>query len=358
MKATRADTPPADDNLTLRRERGRNAQRAFRQRQITTINELQESNHAMRVAIASLTHVASRLGNAELNDAVHNARQAAGFDDGTEWADGCDDGHAADPSTVGKQRTQALTLAGAPSSPPSGHYRTVPCGTENGRPAQHEYSAENGQQPGYLTGRMSPRLGYGLWLERPVFRVNNPPLDIVPYLEANTTLSSVIFWSGLLWGSNLLRAALDGNSEAVATAHKVFDEIVPMKSDRRVLDGIHARLMFRKQGYVTSDHPGYDPEGGMRMQDMMVRTCAANGTPLESFLRPDGVEDLLRSRLGEGYQVIELGLQGLGSSEDLSRVRRLIDMMIRSSVCLGDGPRLRFEATVQIIETWSNNWTV
>lgn len=339
-----------------------------------TINELRHSNHAMQVAITSLSRIALRLGIAELNAAVHTACQAAGLVD-TERPDSCDNGQAMDqpsapphgrpvsledPSMVENRGTQALNLTGTtPSSPPRQYHTPVTARTENGMPPQHQDSEENGRQLGYRTGRFSPRLSsYGLWPERPVFRLTSPPVDIIPYLGDNVTLSKVIFWTGMFWGFKLLRAALDGKNEATVTAHKVFGEIVPMKPNRRILNVIHAKLMFGELGYIASDHPGYDPDGGMRIQAMMAHTCAAKGTPLETFLRPDGVEDLLRSRLGEDYRVIELGLQGLGSSKDLARVRRLIDTMIRSSVCLGDGPRLRFDRTVKILETWSNNTTI
>lgn len=324
----------------------------------------------MQAAIKSLTCVASRLDNADLNDAARSAWQAAGFDD-TEWAASCENGQAMDepsvpqavipmPSdhlTVDQQPwTQALALIGTPPSSTSGRDLTpVPLGPEHELATQPQDPAAYGQQLGYRTGRMSPRLDYGLWPERPVLSLTNPPIDILPYLGANTSLSSLIFWNGLSWGFRLIRAALDGDSKAAVTAHKVFGEIVPMKPDRRTLNVIHARLTFRKLGYLASDHPGYDPEGGVRIQTMMARICETNGTPLENFLRPDGIEDFLRGRLGEGYRVIELALQGLGSSEDLLRVRRLVDMIVRSSVCLGDGPRLGFERMIKILEFWLSN---
>ncbi|UPL02779.1 hypothetical protein LCI18_013713 [Fusarium solani-melongenae] len=371
MKRTGDGASPADDELKQRRERGRNAQRAFRQRQITTINELRDRNHAMQSAIASLARVASRIEDSELDDAIRNAWQAAGLD-GPERGDVYGDNQPTDERSVaqpggamlqenlgisGKAQSPQLTpIEPSPSSPSRGlgHHPTVLPRPYGGHSTQHQDSAANELQHSYQTGQMSPRLGYGLWLERPVIRLSNPPVDIIPYLSTNVTLSSVVFWSGLLWGFKVLQAALGGNDAAAATAHRVFGEIVPMKPDRSVLDGIHARLTFRNLGYVPSDHPGYDPEGGTRMQSIMARTCEANGTPIETFLRPDRLEGLLRERLGEGYQVIEQALQGFGSSANLSRAQRLIDRMIRSSVCLGDGPRWRLDWMVTLLDSWAN----
>ncbi|KAH6974722.1 hypothetical protein EDB80DRAFT_659092 [Ilyonectria destructans] len=354
MKGTGDDASPVDDELKQRRERGRNSQRAFRQRQITTINELRDRNQAMQSAIASLNRVTSRLGNAELNEAMRNVRQAAGLDD-LEEGDGHDDDQAIEELPVAQS---GRTLPPSASSHPLGNHpvSALPRAYHE-QQNQQQYITASEHPYGYQTGRMSPRLGYGLWLEYPI-RLRNPPIDIVPYLETTTTLSSVLFWSGLFWGFKILQAALGGNSGAAATAHKVFGEIVPMKPDRHILNGIHARLTFRKQGFIASDHPDYDPDGGTKMHRMMARTCEAIGTPLEAFLRPDQVESLWRERLGDEYRVIEQALQGLGTPEDLSRVQRLIDRMVTGCVCMGDGPRARFEVVVTVLETWMNESTV
>lgn len=63
----------------LRRQRGRLAQRAFRQRQIDTIRTLREENEALKEAIEVIAGVSSRLGDPALHAAVQNARRAAGY---------------------------------------------------------------------------------------------------------------------------------------------------------------------------------------------------------------------------------------------------------------------------------------
>lgn len=222
------------------------------------------------------------------------------------------------------------------------------------KPFQQEDNVANTLALAHQRGRMSPRLNYGIFLERPIFRLVNPPVDIIPYLEERSTLSHVVFWTALVWGLKLLQAALssEGHSQAMATAHKIFGQISPMKPDRTVISGIHARLKYHKLGYVEPDHPGYDPDGGTKIQSLMARTCADNGTPLEMFLRPDAAEQLIRNKLGKGYGVIEQGLQGMGTMGEASRTRSLIDKMIRGSVCLGDGPRWRRDHLERILDSW------
>ncbi|KZL78379.1 hypothetical protein CI238_03489 [Colletotrichum incanum] len=367
MKRTMEDASQTDDDLAARRERGRKAQRAFRQRQITAINELREQNQAMQDAITSLARVAARLGSTELKDAVRHAQNAAGMENSDDVDDSYDECvRYGEPSRSQPKESSTAYLMNMSESGKfldngptantlsfSGNYQ-IPLSyrIDDGSSTPYKQSVANGQQLGYQSGRMSPRLSYGLFLERPLFRLTNPPVDIMPFLESSTTLSSVVFWTGLVWGFKLLQAALEGNRQAAATAQKIFGEIVPMKPDRTVLNGIHARLKFRNLGYVESDHPGYDPEGGIRIRNMMAQTCASNGTPLETYLRPDGAEEYIRNRLGEGYRAIELGLKGQGSLEDLSRVRQLIEKMIRSSVCLGDGPRWRINRLGKVLDSW------
>ena len=65
-----------------RKERGRLAQRAFRQRQIDTIAKLEASNSAMQEAIASVTRAAALVDNPELSRAVENALHVAGLNAG------------------------------------------------------------------------------------------------------------------------------------------------------------------------------------------------------------------------------------------------------------------------------------
>lgn len=326
----------------------------------------------MQEAIASLARAASSIESKELEDAVHNAREAAGMEDPEHVNDSDDDceefGESAAqsqhtmPSIGNQQRTTGIV--NMPESTAAEKFPSFSLTTyqENHLTemvreiwTQSEEAGSKRQQSGYQSGRMSPGLTYGLFLERPLFRLTSPPVDIMPFLESSTKLSNVVFWTALVWGFRLLQATLNGDEQAAATAQKIFGEIGPMKPDRTIMNGIHARLKYRELGYVESDHPGYDPEGGIRIKTMMARTCEAKGTSLDAFLRPHEAEVYIKNRLGEGYRVVELGLQGLGTPEKLSRVRLLVDKMIRSSVCMGDGPRWRHDQLQKTVESWLGN---
>ncbi|RXG42545.1 hypothetical protein VDGE_30209 [Verticillium dahliae] len=150
-------------------------------------------------------------------------------------------------------------------------------------------------------------------------------IDIVPYLDVETaSLSSVVYWPGLLAGSRLLAAAVGGNAEAAAISRIVFSDLVHIGTDEMILQVIRARLSFRSKGYVDADHPGYENDGGARIRGIMIRESAAKGMQLETWLRPAAVEHLFRLRLGAEYNVIERGLRGLESAQEVSRVRALV----------------------------------
>ncbi|KAF3359092.1 hypothetical protein VdG1_02654 [Verticillium dahliae VDG1] len=354
MKRTRGASPDADD-IHLRRERGRKAQQAFRQRQITAINDLRASNEAMQAAIAKVSQVASKLGSAELDRAVRDAVSIAGLE--RQAAVSADAGGAPSPpspppppgpssepqlanthasSSSSQQSESAFPPEMAQSQSQSTPLLSVsqPAASlttpHTPVPASHQSSPSfpldklaDEPLPAYTSGRMSPGFGYGLWLEPAAQRQRDPPIDIAPYLAIDkTSFASIVYWTAMMWGT-------------------------------RILHGMRARLSFRRRGYVEADHPGHDPDKGARVQALMVSHSTAKGLRLDKFLRPAAVELAFRRRLGAEYAVIEQGLKGLGPAEEVMRVRALVQLMVKTSKCLGDGPRWDIDRIATILETWA-----
>ncbi|KAM0321921.1 hypothetical protein ACHAQA_009818 [Verticillium albo-atrum] len=201
---------------------------------------------------------------------------------------------------------------------------------------------------------MSPRLGYGgLFLEPPTLHVVYPPPDIFPYLQTSRTLSTVLFWAGLSWGFKVLRLALGGNVDAMAMAWQIFGTFPPFKPDRKLLDGIHARLVFRMTGTIANDHPGYKADAAARRPSTVDTICEANGASVEDFLSPLAIEEALMKMLGDSYSLVDRGLRGLGPPENIATVRNLVDMMVKKGVCLGDGPRWRVDTAASLLNAWT-----
>lgn len=342
----------------------------------------------MQAAIAKVSQVASKLGSAELDRAVRDAVSIAGLE--RQAAVSADAGGAPSPpspppppgpssepqlanthasSSSSQQSESAFPPEMAQSQSQSTPLLSVsqPAASlttpHTPVPASHQSSPSfpldklaDEPLPAYTSGRMSPGFGYGLWLEPAAQRQRDPPIDIAPYLAIDkTSFASIVYWTAMMWGTRVLEAAMRGDSaEAEETCRSSFGALRDMGgSDEQILHGMRARLSFRRRGYVEADHPGYDPDKGARVQALMVSHSTAKGLRLDKFLRPAAVELAFRRRLGAEYAVIEQGLKGLGPAEEVMRVRALVQLMVKTSKCLGDGPRWDIDRIATILETWA-----
>lgn len=340
--------------LQNRRERGRRAQREFRQRQIDTINELQASKAAMQAAIASIARAATQLDSSEMTAAVRDACRVAGLETSKDSDLACQ-GSATCSENSEHPVQKSSEIAGATAIP----WAQEPDATiaqSQSPPILRRAPNTSGlgiEGSHYQSGRVSPTLGYGAWFgPQTSISIEYPPMDIVPYLQDGSSLATTIFWTSLSWGFQILGAALGGNIDAMAMTQKIFGTIMPISPGRDVLNGIHARLTYHKTGTIDRDHPGNKPEQAPGMLAAMARSCEDNGTPLETFLTPIDLENLLRSKLGPAYDVIDRSVRGFGSSEEIAHLRGLVQTMITSSICLGDGPRWSAEKAENALEYW------
>ncbi|KAI6765657.1 hypothetical protein HG530_006727 [Fusarium avenaceum] len=348
-----AGRPSLTRQLQNRRERGRRAQREFRQRQIDTINELQASKAAMQAAIASIARAATQLDSPEMTAAVRDACRVAGLETSKDSDSACQ-GYATCSENSERSLQKSSEIAGATTIP----WAQEPDATTQSQsppilrraPNTSELDVEESR---YQSGRVSPTLGYGAWFgPQTSISIEYPPMDIVPYLQDGSSLATTIFWTSLSWGFQILGAALGGNIDAMAMTQKIFGTIMPISPGRDVLNGIHARLTYHKTGTIDRDHPGNKPEQAPGMLAAMARSCEDNGTPLETFLTPIDLENLLRSKLGPAYDVIDRSVRGFGSSEEIAHLRGLVQTMVTSSICLGDGPRWSAEKAENAFEYW------
>ncbi|EEY23830.1 predicted protein [Verticillium alfalfae VaMs.102] len=350
MKRTRGASPDADD-IHLRRERGRKAQQAFRQRQITAINELRASNEAMQAAIAKVSQVASKLGSAELDRAVRDAVSIAGLE---------------------RQASASLDAGKAPSPPPPGPSSEPQFPTSG---IAHRFSHTSAaispvapiRPPGHASRRAPPRLRIRPHVARLRLRPLARARGVAAARPAHRHCAVPRHRQDELRERRLLDGHDVGHAPAsrrpcAATAPRPGGDVpvsrlarsANMGRQRRADPARHARAaVFRRRGYVEADHPGYDPDKGARVQALMLSHSTAKGLRLDKFLRPAAVELAFRRRLGPEYAVIEQGLKGLGSAEEVMRVRALVQLMVKTSRCLGDGPRWDIDRVATILETWA-----
>jgi hypothetical protein len=337
----------------------------------------------MQDAIEAITRaVASQRSSEELMAAIQGARRAAGFDD--EMVDGNDD---EDGENSGDENSEHIRLPVPPQQSELGSTASAAASTPIPRasgqgvitsiPIQGDSSPRRGT-PGSMhlegilpdehlispdersvkppSGRMSPRLTYGLWLEPGGhIRLINPPQDILPYLETPSSLAAVIFWSCFVAGYNGLRALLKGDAsrpELLAKARNTFSHSLEFTPGDLILQRLHLRLMFRKLGYVDRDHPGNDGGGAMRLHHAVTQDLSVKGVRLDMFIRVEEVDLFIRRQMGEGYGAVEAAIAGTGQEQHVSAVRCLVKIIAQRSFCFGDGPRWRADLISDIVRAW------
>ncbi|KAM7193134.1 hypothetical protein V8F33_008006 [Rhypophila sp. PSN 637] len=258
-----------DPDLAQRRERGRMAQRAFRQRQITTIRDLKGRNQELVDAIEHVTRAAARFSRidspssydrASLDTAIKEARSLAGLppvgqDDNRDDVIRVERDHwppisnslGLDPTQPSIPTAKDSDVSSRDSSSPSQtvsvedmvyqdfQNRTLQNNTRNQSlvTRQHNsntnsyFTSQETSAPAITTatgGRISPRLTYGIWFEPDRFiRVINPPSDILPYLGPNiNTLAGAIYWAGLGYGFTVLKEVLRMRAQSASVASSLL----------------------------------------------------------------------------------------------------------------------------------------
>ncbi|KAK4446607.1 hypothetical protein QBC34DRAFT_146809 [Podospora aff. communis PSN243] len=210
-----------DVELAQRRERGRLAQRAFRRRQIDTIRELREDNQALRDAIDEISRAAAtgpahaHNHQSQLQAAIQNAFRVAGLDASLarSLSDVGEDDDSDPPlNTPGfpqPQHQQQGLLEGGSIDPsldfmslgapliPTTAAATTSANIYSQLAAPTSPPYQTTSSDSSRSGRVSPRLTYGLWFEPDrAIRIVHPPHDIMPYVgEGMRSLAGTVFWT-------------------------------------------------------------------------------------------------------------------------------------------------------------------
>ncbi|KAH6704798.1 hypothetical protein EV126DRAFT_415055, partial [Verticillium dahliae] len=98
---------------------------------------------------------------------------------------------------------------------------------------------------------------------------------------------------------------------------------------------------------------GNNPDVALRFHGMMFAACEANGTPIDTFLPPPGMETLLRERLGTRHGLLEQGPHDGGDPEVRTLVCAFVGDMVKGSICLGDGPRWTADRATAMLDAFS-----
>ncbi|KAI0113076.1 hypothetical protein F4814DRAFT_420469 [Daldinia grandis] len=371
----------APDYIAARRERGKLAQRAFRQRQIDTIRSLEEENGKLRRAISAISDAADR-NDAALSQVITEARKVAGI---------------ATPEAKHSSNWLSITPIEAtpiPAPAPSEESSNL---IDFSLPSFEISDQANNSWSQFLSMTSSDAYdltanidnfdgGLGLSTSNPYYlgeqivsagvsttfepdraiHIADPPPDIVPYMgDKAYTLAGQIYWAALAFGFQALRAIISS-----ATPPPVAVDIVTQQwsftSKRLALPQImrlmYARLTFRRYGYfhlageknAEEIKSFLDPNLVKRLSVALGDEANKAGFSKDDFLSPLEFERELRDRFRDDYPTFEAALRGQAlDREHVACMRKLIQLMSRQAICFGDGPRWRPESVDTLVDGWT-----
>ncbi|OTA74930.1 hypothetical protein M434DRAFT_39119 [Hypoxylon sp. CO27-5] len=351
----------AEEELRRRRERGKLAQRAFRNRRGKKVSK-DKHNEAqkLKVAIEAIARVARQDDRPELLQAIREAAEATGSGlDLQNSTNGCHKGDK-DPRVAGGLSLPLLN-AGDPTTVNQGASTSLTTTTQGGSNCTGDFVGGrlNNQKMTACGTRLGseivrPRLDYGLWFNTNRFmRMDSPPLDIVPYLGLGmTTFAGRIFWASGEYLLNLCRRAeayADTNPSAAKDANEKIWSMVqhspPLHNVRYIIALAEARREFRDRGYIEGNNPAGETDSAELLQEHVLADYRSRGDDATLWLSPRAVENELRKRLGwASYRSFEHALQlwdlkQAGPSIEVAR--SLIYTLASTFICFGDGPRWR-----------------
>ncbi|RYP83095.1 hypothetical protein DL770_005436 [Monosporascus sp. CRB-9-2] len=389
VQDAKRSAPPSrtEHTVTLRRERGKRAQRAFRQRQIDAIRGLQEENQRLRDAIAKIGGAVShsesplieaigeacRVASVEAPHSVPNLEppqpvaenhrlgfSAALLDGEVEIRGGPPLGWT-DWSFSTDAETNNQGLVGQNSLGIEYPDQLVLNGDLDSVTGRHDNSENRGIEFGSDDSWSPNPIPLMTWAPERVLPLADPPPDIIPYLGASAySLPGRLYWAALTFGFEALQPPTNSGppaEDAVATILDVFYATVRREKLPLIQNLLHARLQFRRSGYLEAGtaHPaGRDPVAHALYADQIVAELERVGARKRDFLTPFDVAARLRTLLGEAeYPALEAALCGSPRSrEHVPLVRQLVRVITRNSMCFGDSPRWTPEAISRVAASW------
>ncbi|KAI0846137.1 hypothetical protein F5Y00DRAFT_244641 [Daldinia vernicosa] len=383
----RAEVP---DYIAARRERGKLAQRAFRQRQIDTIRSLEEENRKLRRAISAISDAADR-NDATISQAIAEARKVAGITtpeakrkqpapvipdlNSSSWSSITPIEATPVAAPASSQESSSLddfSLASFQISDQANSWSQFLSMTSSDAydltTNINDFDGGLGlsmSNPDYLGGQIVPTGVSTAFEPDRAIHIADPPPDIIPYMgDKAYTLAGQIYWAALAFGFQALRAIISS-----ATPPPVAVDIITNQwcftSKRLALPQImrlmYARLTFRRYGYfhLASDKHReeiksfLDPNLGKRLSIALCDEANKDGFRKADFLSPLDFERELRERFRDDYPIFEAALRGQAlDQEHVACMRKLIQLMSRQAVCFGDGPRWRPESVDTLVDGW------
>ncbi|KAK1724127.1 uncharacterized protein BDZ83DRAFT_563736, partial [Colletotrichum acutatum] len=309
-----------------RRERGVIAQREYRKRHASKVQKLEQENKNLKDAIAEINRTfKGQPVSEDLRAALRRARDLA---DITE-DDAMDDVDDHDVEEVGPSKSPPNSLSRAP----------LPATTQ--RSIAPENPSSTSERRLRASGRSSPRLDYGLWVDTDrLIRILEPPLDIIPYLGPGMhTLAGCIFWSTMNYTVDLWDAR--PSPPAIKALDRMFSHSKQLTDRKYLLSLAQARIDYKNKGYMFRKLSDQFAERACVEIDQLVRDeCEKKGRPSRYWKTPEEVAGNILNQITTDQAVrMQAVAEGKGTPSDGEMMQALVGWLSQNFVCFGDGPR-------------------
>ena len=344
------------DPLQQRRESGKVAQRNFRNRQAAKALELKQQHENLRSIVERIVLAQRDNDQTSLNHAIVEAGKAVGVEVG-----------ACSQSTIPDCPKDTHTSLDPRSS--SGIHTSPSVLLDTARPGESVRRSHS--------GRLSPRLDYGLWLDPDRFlKIFEPPTDIRPYIGPGMyTVAGHIAWACLDYGHACLREAImmiemhDGMHRGDlgsslppgSAARRAFDLSLrhskPLHDITYIMALVEARMEFRRLGYMQSDSSGADESTRQIMEERVSGELHSKGVKMDQWWSALEIEAHVRQRLGIlEFSAFQTALCNQEATET-QLMMPLAQTLAHRGVCFGDGPRWNAVHVMTLVSEWAHHMT-
>jgi hypothetical protein len=360
-----------------RRDRGKVAQRAFRQRQSAVVQKLKEEHEKLKSLVGEIVQSAGGDDAAQLRAAIIQAGNAAGLDLSILDAGDKENDSSYSRTSEGLSATLHPSMAELSTGntlyadttlalPSSFRVEGEPVGGYDEQTTQILHATAVYNSYGQ-SGHMSPRLDYGLWPDQDRCpKVVLPPDDIVPFLGAGMhTFAGNIAWACLEYAYSFLREAIWKHRTAgrhslppgLAARTFLIQSLRPSKQLHVVAyitARIQARLEFRKLGYIRGDNPAVNMEYDQMITRRILQSFLDNGVEIDQWWSVSDVERYTIEKMGVARFVLFQAALGRGEAPYIEALRPLTRALAQSFVCAGEGARWRADHIMMVVDAWTD----
>lgn len=236
----------------------------------------------------------------------------------------------------------------------------------------HQHSLANPR-----SGRFSPRLDYGLWIDQDRFiKIFEPPLDIRPYIgPGRHTVAGYITWACLHYGYACLQEAMttltyvgqDVKGDLVrslppgSASRQAFD--LSLRHSRHLHDIafitalVKARIDFHDLGYTQSNTRGSDEISRQTLEGRVKADLRNRGVRMDQWWSALDIEAHLRTRIGVlKFSTLQRALVNEQAMET-QLIMPLAQSLAHRAVCFGEGPRWNTIDVTALVSAWVSHVT-